>query len=136
MIDRIVAGVLEQLRSAAAAPPQPTGSANSAPSHSSPGKAVEIRDGVITGTLLEERGVISGPVVFGPKSVLTPSALDFLATRKIDWRRADPTAAAAGPRRKMAGDRHAVDAGRRGGARPRRQRRGSRLEPRADRLPS
>ncbi len=50
---------------------------------------IEIRDGVITAALLEERGIISGPIVFGRKSVLTPSAREFLATRKLDWRRAD-----------------------------------------------
>lgn len=100
MIDRIVAGVLEQLRAPADAAPRSSISANSAPAPTPPGKTVEIRDEVVTGTLLEERGVISGPLVFGPKSVLTPSALDFLASRKLDWRRADAGSGAAGPRGK------------------------------------
>ncbi len=84
VIDRIVAGVLEQLRLPSAAAPRPVES-SPAPKAS----IVEIGDSVITGTLLEERGVISGPIVFGRNSVLTPSAREFLATRKLDWRRAD-----------------------------------------------
>jgi len=100
MIDRIVAGVLEQLRSPADAAPRPVSRADSATPSASPGRTLEIRGGVITGLLLEERGIISGPLVFGPKAVLTPSALEFLATRKLDWSRADSSDAVAGPRGK------------------------------------
>ena len=100
MIDRIVAGVLEQLRFPADAAPRPAGPTDSATPSSQPARTVEIRDEVITGTLLEERGIISGPLVFGAKSVLTPSALDFLTTRKLDWKRADASDAVAGPRGK------------------------------------
>ena len=91
IIDRIVAGVLKQLEipsNGAVAQSEPA----AAPATKTAGtNAVEIRDGVVTGSLLEERGVISGPLVFGTKSVLTPSAIDFLATRKLEWRRADAT---------------------------------------------
>ncbi len=100
MIDRIVAGVLEQLRSPADAAPRPAEPTDSGTPPAPPKSTVEIRDGVITGTLLEERGIISGPLVFGTKSVLTPSAREFLATRKLDWRRAHPSDADAGPRGK------------------------------------
>lgn len=100
MIDRIVAGVLEQLRSPADAASRPVSPAKSATPSSPPARTLEIRDGVITGMLLEARGIISGPLVFGAKSVLTPSALDFLATRKLDWSRADSSDAVAGPRGK------------------------------------
>jgi len=89
VIDRIVAGVLEQLRLPSAAAPRPVESSPAPKPADSKATAIAIGDAVITGTLLEERGIISGPIVFGRKSVLTPSALDFLATRKLEWRRAE-----------------------------------------------
>lgn len=92
VIDRIVAGVLEQLQLSPVAAPRPVES-SPAPKPAEPKTtAIEIRESVITGTLLEERGVISGPIVFGQKSILTPSAREFLATRKLDWRRSDSAA--------------------------------------------
>jgi hypothetical protein len=89
VIDRIVAGVLEQLRLPPAVAPRPVEPSPVAKPTASKAATVEIRDSVITGAFLEERGVISGPIVFGRKSVLTPSALEFLAARKLVWRRAD-----------------------------------------------
>jgi hypothetical protein len=81
-IDRIVAGVLEQLQVPAAA-------RSSTPEITAPPQTarsvVEISDDVVTGPLLEERGICAGPIVFAAKSVLTPSAREFLARRKIDW---------------------------------------------------
>ena len=74
VIDRIVAGVLEQLRLPSAAAPRPVESSPPPKPIGPTASAIEISDGVITGTLLEERGIISGPLVFGRKSVLTPSA--------------------------------------------------------------
>jgi hypothetical protein len=96
MIERIVAGVLAQLqRPAAVAHSTPAHPDPSPPAQPSPAKTLEIQDDVVTGALLEERGIISGPVIFGRKTVLTPSALDFLNTRKLAWRRADRTNAVA-----------------------------------------
>jgi hypothetical protein len=100
LVDRIVAGVLEQLQSPAVAAPRPVQLSNSTPPATKPESTIEIRDGVVTGSLLAERGIISGSVVFGTKSVLTPSALDFLASRKLAWRRGDSTAASAASRGK------------------------------------
>jgi hypothetical protein len=97
MIERIVAGVLAQLQLPAGAAPSSPARPEFSPAQPSPAKTVEIQDDVVTGTLLEERGIISGPVIFGRKSVLTPSALDFLNTRKLSWRRADRNGAAATP---------------------------------------
>jgi hypothetical protein len=88
MIDRIVAGVLEQLQAPAAeaAPaPRSTTAANG---------PLEIRDSVITAALLETRGVVAGPVMFAAKAILTPSAVDFLSSRKIKWTRANKSPAA------------------------------------------
>jgi len=87
MIDRIVAGVLEQLHAPAAA----------APASRSPAAAngpLEIPDAVITAAVLETRGIVAGPVVFAAKAILTPSAVDFLSRHKIGWTR---TAGAATP---------------------------------------
>ena len=112
VIDRIVAGVLEQLRLPSAAAPRPVESSPPPKPIGPTASAIEISDGVITGTLLEERGIISGPLVFGRKSVLTPSALEFLATRKLNWRRAD--SGDVWQRKcvgQMAGARDAIDAG-------------------------
>ncbi len=87
MVDRIVAGVLEQLHAPAAAAP----ASRPAPTANGP---LEIQGNVITAALLETRGVVSGPVVFAAKAIVTPSAVDFLSSRKIGWTR---TAGAATP---------------------------------------
>jgi hypothetical protein len=97
VIDRIVAGVLEQLRLPPAAAPRPVESSPAPKPADSKATPLEIGDSVITATLLEERGVISGPIVFGRKSVLTPSAREFLATRKLDWRRSNSAAVGSEP---------------------------------------
>ncbi len=87
IVDRIVAGVLEQLHApAVAAPANPPATATNG--------SLEIPDTVITAALLEMRGVVSGPVEFAAKAIVTPSAVDFLSSRKIGWTR---TAGAATP---------------------------------------
>ncbi len=83
MIDRIVAGVLEQLQ----APADHAASAQRSTTATHGSFAIE--DSVITAALLETRGVVAGPVVFSAKAILTPSAVDFLSSRKIKWTRAD-----------------------------------------------
>jgi hypothetical protein len=55
---------------------------------------MEIQDAVITAGLLETRGLVSGPVVFAAKAILTPSAVDFLSSRKIAWTKANGAAIA------------------------------------------
>jgi hypothetical protein len=95
MIDRIVAGVLGQLAS-------PSGGASSPPERierrsieTSPDKTLEIAEEVVTAAYLENRGIISGPIAFAAKSVLTPSAREFLANRKIAWTRSSRSGSAA-----------------------------------------
>jgi hypothetical protein len=101
MIDRIVAGVLDQLRLPADAAPRPAGPVSSAETPPpAPRPMLELRDGVITAALLEERGISFGPIVIGAKSVLTPSAIEFLAKRKVDWRRVPANDGAPGLRGK------------------------------------
>ncbi|HXY37622.1 MAG TPA: hypothetical protein VEI07_25585 [Planctomycetaceae bacterium] len=91
LVDRIVAGVLEQLQAPAAA-------ASSNPP-TAPDQGIAIQDAVITAALLETLGIVAGPVVFAAKAIVTPSAVDFLSTRKIAWTRsncgASPTNAAS-----------------------------------------
>jgi hypothetical protein len=101
MIDRIVAGVLEQLRLPVDAAPRPAGSASSPEMPPpAPKTTLEIREDVITAALLEERGISFGPILIAAKSVLTPSARDFLAKRKVDWKRVPPNQMTAGLRGK------------------------------------
>jgi len=95
MVDRIVAGVLEQLQAPAAATGVVTATANATvaapairPAAATNG-TLSIPDAVITAGLLETRGVLSGPVVFAAKAILTPSAVDFLKSRKITWSKAN-----------------------------------------------
>jgi hypothetical protein len=106
MIDRIVAGVLEQLRQPADAATRSSPSPNAEEQANGVEKSLtpppaktslEIRDDVITAALLEERGVYAGPITIGVKSVLTPSAHDFLARRKIEWNRVLTNGAASTP---------------------------------------
>jgi hypothetical protein len=85
MIDRIVAGVLEQLQAPAAAAP-----ASRSPSAAN--RPLEIPDAVITAAVLETRGIVAGPVVFAAKAIVTPSAVDFLSRHKIGWTRSNNAA--------------------------------------------
>jgi hypothetical protein len=87
IVDRIVAGVLEQLgRPAEAAAPSADSRGNRS-TRPSPKAVLEIGDAVITAGLLEARAINGAPVVFGARSVLTPSAREYLAKGKIDWTR-------------------------------------------------
>jgi hypothetical protein len=88
LVDRIVAEVMAQLqRSPGNESSSPAPDQNTAPDNAKPTGAIQISDAVITGTLLEERGIAAGPIVLAPKSVLTPSAVEFLSSRKIGWSR-------------------------------------------------
>ena len=90
LVDRIVAGVLEQLKAPSAAAPA------TRPAAPNPYKAMEIADAVITAGLLETRGLVAGPVVFAAKAILTPSAVDFLSSRKIAWTKSGSATSAPG----------------------------------------
>ncbi len=99
LIDRIVAGVLEQLQAPATSTASAAPATVAAPAirPSAANGALSIPDAVITAGLLETRGILSGPVVFAAKAILTPSAVDFLSSRKIAWSKANnsqPDAAA------------------------------------------
>lgn len=89
LIDRIVSNVLAQL--------QPSGASRAMTSESIPVEstvareskpaAIELHDPVITAKLLQDRATTASVLRFGPKSLLTPSAHDWLRARKLAWSR-------------------------------------------------
>lgn len=87
LIDRIVSNVLAQLqpegstRAVIAEPPSVIATPVSKPA------AIELLDPVITAKLLQDRAATASALRFGPKSLLTPSARDWLHTRKVPWSR-------------------------------------------------
>lgn len=95
MIDRIVAGVLGQLGTPSGGASSPPEAKERRPAEPSTDKTLEIAEDVVTAAYLENRGIISGPVAFAAKSVLTPSAREFLANRKIAWTRSSRGGSAA-----------------------------------------
>ncbi len=54
--------------------------------------AIELTASVITASLLEETARIGQPLKIGRSSILTPSARDWLRTKRIDWSRIDKLA--------------------------------------------
>ncbi len=93
LIDRIVTNVLAQLQpvgsSRAVTPPSPPVEMPK-PALSAPvvkPVAIELLDPVITAKLLQDRATTASALRFGPKSLLTPSARDWLHTRKVAWSR-------------------------------------------------
>lgn len=97
LIDRIVSNVLAQL--------QPVGPSRALTAESKPADpppvpvtpsaakpiAIELLDPVITAKLLQDRAAAASALRFGPKSLLTPSARDWLHTRKVNWSRESTT---------------------------------------------
>ena len=56
---------------------------------------VELMDAVITAETLQETVQVGHPLRIGRRSVLTPSARDWLQTNRIAWSRMEPNAAAS-----------------------------------------
>lgn len=86
LVERIVASVLEQLQSRGAArveSPAPT----AAPLKAEP-KELGLTHAVVTAAVLEQLTIPAGATLLvGPKTVLTPSAHDWLRQRQIAWKR-------------------------------------------------
>jgi len=80
LIDRIVANVLEQLQ-----PAMPR--AVAAVTAETKSTAIELSRPVITADLLNEQVKPGQAVCIGPKSLLTPSAKDWLRQHQVDWQR-------------------------------------------------
>ncbi len=99
LIDRIVTNVLEQIRTppgsravtaASALPVTPTPPTKPATSASAamPSAEYGVTDNIVTAAVLEQLRLPSGAaLVVGPKSILTPSAHDWLRQRKVTWKR-------------------------------------------------
>ena len=103
LIERIVANVMGQLvTDAPAVRPEPARhvakDANAAaedPSQST-NYQVFVLDKVITAELLKDHVGAATRIAVGPKSVLTPSAKDFLRSRNVEWLRQPPGTACLG----------------------------------------
>ena len=92
LIERIVSNVLAQLQAASVRPV--VESPKSTPKTMTIEKpaAIELTASIITADLLEETARIGQPLKIGRRSILTPSARDWLHTNRIDWSRIDKLA--------------------------------------------
>lgn len=81
LLERIVSGVLNELRGVAPADAAVVTAAPRTPD------AVLVTEKVITAELLEKTCGRSPRIVIGKNSLLTPSARDFLKQNRIDWTR-------------------------------------------------
>ena len=98
LIERIVSNVLAQLQPASVRPvievPKSTTKLTTVEQAVVEKPAViELTASVITAGLLEETARVGQPLKIGRSSILTPSARDWLNTKRIDWIRIDKTAA-------------------------------------------
>jgi hypothetical protein len=82
LIDRIVASVLEQLQ-----PVTPRAVTDAAPTPTPKSTVVALPDAVITADVLSAVIKPGQSVQIGIKSLLTPSAKDWLKQHRIDWHR-------------------------------------------------
>lgn len=91
LIERIVANVMQQLMTA-----DPVRSRNDSPAavqgdrtsgSSSIPTITRLDEKVITEAVLEQHWNGEKAIQIGPRSILTPTARDFLRTRQIEWRR-------------------------------------------------
>lgn len=92
LIDRIVSNVLAQLQPpgtprAVTTEPKPAEPVPVAPTSVPKPTAIELLDPVITAKLLQDRAANAAALRFGPKSLITPSARDWLNNRKVNWSR-------------------------------------------------
>ena len=88
LIEDVVQSVLQELRGASSA--SPGGAA--APPASPPGLTID--DAVVTEATLAARIGSASEVVFAPRTVLTPTARDYLRSNNISWTRSGSAGAA------------------------------------------
>ena len=93
LIERIVSNVLAQLQPVSVHPVVEV--PKSAPKMMAVEKsvAIELTASIITADLLEETARVGQPLKIGRSSILTPSARDWLNTKRIDWSRIDKLSA-------------------------------------------
>ncbi|QDT36485.1 hypothetical protein [Stratiformator vulcanicus] len=85
VIDDIVAAVLSQLKASA------KGDATPVPQSAEKAPAITIDAAVITESVLEKQWERKNVLKIGDRSLLTPSAKDFLKRNHVDWVRASTT---------------------------------------------
>jgi hypothetical protein len=83
LIDQIVSNVLAQLQ------PAPVRPVIEEPKPQSKPSVIELTAPVITAEILSETVRVGIPLRIGRKSILTPSARDWLHTKKITWSRSE-----------------------------------------------
>jgi hypothetical protein len=93
LIDQIVSSVLAKLQ------PAPARSVVSVPPPKAIPATIELTSAVITADVLSESYKTGYILRIGRKSILTPSAIDWLRTNKVDWKRAEKHSAGAGSKR-------------------------------------
>lgn len=97
LIDRIVNGVMQRLASPADALRSATTTKDEQPVNKQSSQAplaAELDEDVITAEQLELRSGGAKRITIGPRSILTPSARDYLNNRNIEWSRRPAIAAA------------------------------------------
>ena len=97
LIEQIVSNVLAQLQPASVRPvvelPKSTTKTTTVVKSVVEKPAViELTASIITAGLLEETARVGQPLKIGRRSILTPSARDWLHTKRIDWSRIDKLA--------------------------------------------
>ena len=107
LIEQIVSNVLAQLQPVSVRPvvesPKSTTKTTTVvkPVAEKPA-VIELTASVITAGLLEETARVGQPLKIGRRSILTPSARDWLHTKRIDWSRIDKLAAGGSATAKLA----------------------------------
>lgn len=94
-IEQIVASVLAQLQPPAA-PRSTTPTASAAPPSAPGAGPIELLAAVLTAEQLAERVRPGQAVRIGARTLLTPTARDWLKTHKVSWSRLSPNAVVSG----------------------------------------
>ena len=107
LIERIVSNVLAQLQPASVRPvvesPKSTAKTTTVVKPVvEKSVVIELTASVITASLLEETARVGQPLKIGRRSILTPSARDWLHSKRIDWSRVDKLAAGESATAKLA----------------------------------
>ncbi len=93
LIQQIVANVLAQLQPASVRPGVESPKSTTKTTTVEKPAVIELTASVITADLLQETACVGQPLKIGRRSILTPSARDWLHTKRIDWSRIDKLAA-------------------------------------------
>lgn len=95
LVEQVVSRVLAQLQSSSVGSVVEQSSSLCSPMAIQNVAVVELMGAVITAETLQETVQVGHPLRIGLRSVLTPSARDWLQTNRIAWSRMEPNAAAS-----------------------------------------